>query len=462
MNTVTATVPCVSANEPVEAAATGHPAARSEGGTNGYRPDIQGLRGVAVLLVVAYHADTFITGGYVGVDVFFVVSGYVITRLLLTEFESQDRLRFGRFYLRRIRRILPALALTLAVTLVLSIGLTPVRAQQVTARTGAAAALVNANTYLVREGDGGGYFGAAAESNPLLHTWSLSVEEQFYLIFPALLAGAWALARRFSFGGPRALAGILTAIVVASFPLSILMTNATVNPSGLGPRIAFYSAPTRAWEFAVGGLLAVLAARGLAVRGRFSAAAMAVVGGMVLALTVVEFDDRTTFPGLAALAPVLATGLLIAAGEVRRQGGAARALAWSPLRWVGDLSYSWYLWHWPLIVFAAAYWPTTPGVKAMAAVASLIAAWLSFRLVENPIRFRKSPQTSRTLALGAACVVVPLIASFALEAGYRVLRDADLFTPFALHADVQRGCDARVSVEPSRTRVFVAGRGTER
>ena len=154
------------------------------------RGDIQGLRALAVLAVVAYHAGSGFSGGYVGVDVFFVISGYVITRMMLSELRGTGRLDLGRFYLRRVRRLLPALSLVLAAVLLLSVAFTALGAQAVTARTGAAAALVNANHYLALFGLDAGYFAIGSKSNPLLHTWSLSVEEQFYLVFPLLILGA--------------------------------------------------------------------------------------------------------------------------------------------------------------------------------------------------------------------------------------------------------------------------------
>lgn len=421
----------------------------SEGGPgpDQFRLDIQGLRGIAVLLVVAYHAGTPITGGFVGVDVFFVVSGYVITRMLLREVQRSGRVRFGRFYLRRIRRLLPALGFMLVVTLLLSIALAPIGAQQITARTGAAAAMINANTYLIQADVDGGYFGVDAAANALIHTWSLSVEEQFYLVFPALLAAAGLLAARLRRNPESVIRAVLGVIVAISLTLSVALTAGWLDPGGLGLEIAFYSAPTRAWEFAAGGILATsVAATARFGRRRLPRDATAAVGLGLLALAALAFDEGTPFPGSAAIVPVLGSMLVIAAGEGHPDGSVARALGWQPLRVLGDVSYSWYLWHWPLIVFAAALWPGSTVATIIAAVVSLGPAWFSYRLVENPIRFRPSPRTRRTIGLGALSASAPIVAAFVLSFAYVQLTQTDLWVPFRKHADVERGCDSLVPV----------------
>lgn len=218
-----------------------------------------------MVLVVIYHSGIGLPGGYIGVDVFFVISGYVITRMLTAELASSGKLDLKRFYLRRIRRLLPALGLMLSVVMVASVLLGSIGGQQVTARTGAAAALFNANTYLARFGQGG-YFDVSADVNALLHTWSLAVEEQFYLVFPALVFAAWLVGRRMPrLGSARATTVTLAVITVSSFVLSWAFTNDYVSVfqvdaiEDLAKEIAFYSAPTRAWQFAVGGLLVFVA-----------------------------------------------------------------------------------------------------------------------------------------------------------------------------------------------------------
>ena len=409
--------------------------------SGGFRNDIQGIRAVAVALVVVYHANVFLPGGFIGVDVFFVVSGFVITRMLLKELGADNRISFRRFYLRRIRRLLPALGAMLTGTLLLSILFAPLAIQQTTAKTGASGALVNANTYLTQAGKDGGYFGVAAESNPLLHTWSLAVEEQFYLFFPALLALGWVVAIRRNQNARRITALVLITIAAVSFPMSLFITTGRINPTGQGVPFAFYSAPSRAWEFAAGGLVALSTAT-LMRMGKRLTTALALVGVGLLAWSSLAFDEGTLFPGSAALLPVIGTVLLIAAGESQAPNFVNQLLGTTPMQKIGDLSYSWYLWHWPFIVFAISVWPSTPNMKLWAAIASLVPAWVSYHFIESPIRFQPKPRTRNTLVLGLTCVVAPLLAALALNAAYEQLKDSDNYANFALHADVQRGCSA--------------------
>lgn len=412
-----------------------------------FRADIQGLRAVAVLMVVAYHAEGLLPGGFVGVDAFFVISGFVITKMLLGELRGTGRLNFSRFYLRRMRRLLPALGLALATTLVLSILLAPVGAHQVTARTGAGAALLNANSYLALSG-GDGYFGVSSAFNPLLHTWSLSVEEQFYLFFPGLVAGGWALSRRLRFREHVGVGAVLLLITAVSFPLSWLLTTERLDPAGRGAEFAFYLSPSRAWEFAVGGALALTAHR-LTKIGARRAVWIAATGLATYVIACALFDDSTQFPGAAALLPVIGTLMLLAAGESSASNPVSRALGWRPFQRLGDVSYSWYLWHWPAIVFTVSLWPGRSTFALGAALLSLLPAWLSYTFVENPIRFRPNPRTGRTLALGALCIALPLGSALALESAYRRIRFHDSpLEHLAFHADHVRGCSKISSIEP--------------
>src|SRR5581483_2925162 len=411
-------------------------------GTPAHRLDIQGLRGVAVLLVVLFHAGVPLHGGFTGVDVFFVISGFVITQLLLRDLVSQGRMRFARFYARRAKRLLPALAVVLAFVAVVGTLASPVAGQRTGALTGVFAALFGANGYLYQLRTG--YFDVSTELNPLLHTWTLAVEEQFYVVFPALLAVGWRLAAGRSTSGRRLGAACVTAAVAAaSFVLSLAFSYGHAVPGLSSPeRFAYYGSPTRAWEFALGCVLAL----GLPWLGRIPRAAAELVGaaGLVLVLCgAVVLNDRMAFPGFAALVPTLGAGALLVAGS----GPARLAPRALETRWlvrVGDLSYSWYLWHWPLIVFGRALLPGSGVGAALGAAVSLLPAWLSYRFVENPIRYSPRIRGRRLLALAAACIGAAVVANVGLYGASRALASAGAMHEWTrsqqYHADFVRGC----------------------
>ena len=235
------------------------------------RRDIQGLRALAVLTVVAFHAGLPLPGGFVGVDVFFVISGFVITGMLRREWETTGRIRFGAFYIRRFKRLTPALALVVGVTAVMSsLILSPSGPQQEAAETAIGAMLLVANWVIA--GATGGYFDAPAEANPLLHTWTLAVEEQFYLVFPAVLAAGWMLAAR-NDRFKQVCFVVVGLIAFASFVLADV-GHVLANSSWL---LGFYSPATRAWEFALGALLALAATR-VTIRSRNLALGLGLLG----------------------------------------------------------------------------------------------------------------------------------------------------------------------------------------
>ncbi|WP_203158743.1 acyltransferase family protein [Methylobacterium aquaticum] len=342
----------------------------------GYQPDIDGLRAVAVLAVILYHAGlVWIPGGFVGVDVFFVISGYVITRGLLRE-AAGGGIGLAAFYARRIRRILPALTATLAVTSLAAWWILLPPQFEDYAGSAAASALSVANLYFWRAS---GYFDAAALYRPLLHTWSLSVEEQFYLVLPVSLLLALRLRLR-PLLWPFALAALL------SLGLSLYAGRAA-------PTANFYLLPTRAWELLAGTLLAMAPpARTMPAPALRRIAGLAGLA-LILAPSLL-YTEATPFPGAGALPPCLGTALLIRLGEGQGPRGAAtRLLAAPPLVAIGLISYSAYLVHWPLIVLGRIALMrdfTTPETVAVIGATLLLAA-LSYRFIERPFRHPPSP-----------------------------------------------------------------------
>ena len=360
-----------------------------------FRADVEGLRGLAVLLVVACHCGfVWCSGGFVGVDVFFVVSGYLITGLLVAEFEAHSRLDFARFYARRVRRLLPASMLVLVATVL--VGATVLAPQELaaTSRAARAAALYLSNVYF--DLNAADYFAPDVASNPILHTWSLGVEEQFYFVWPMLLLLGLRFVR-----SRIALAAVLSVVALGSIATCVWAT-------AFRNTFAFYELPPRAWEFAAGGLLALRPAL-----NRPKSTALWVVAGFggfvtVLAAAVLVPAGRG-FPGSLALIPVAGTLAMLAAGRELPHGGVSVLLEARPFQYLGARSYSWYLWHWPFIVFLAA---VAPGVsvfgKTLAAAGSLLAAALTFRLLERPVRQNEyliaRPALCLCAAVGAAVV----------------------------------------------------------
>ena len=314
-----------------------------------HRDDIQGLRAIAVLTVIASHAGVpFVPGGFVGVDVFFVISGFLISQLLFREVEKSGRVSIPGFYARRARRILPAATLVTIATLVASaIWLSAIGLVEVV-KDSLWAVFFAANIHFAAVGTD--YFAAEEPPSPLQHYWSLSVEEQFYLVWPALLLVLVLVARRRALP-KRLVFGVLLAVTVASFVWSVVSTSSD-------PLAAYFSTPARAFELGLGALIALVASE---VAARWSALVRGLVcgGGLALiAVACVFYGDETPFPGWAAAVPVVGSALVLLAGA----GGTAhegavqplpiRALGVLPMRTVGDWSYSLYLWHWPVLIIA--------------------------------------------------------------------------------------------------------------
>lgn len=342
----------------------------------GYRPEIDGLRAIAVISVVLYHAGVgAVHAGFVGVDIFFVISGYLITALLYREWQVDGRVDLLAFYVRRVRRILPALWLVVAVTLMAAaLLLSPVAGQpQGVAKSAVAALGFFANVYF--QNTTGGYFDIASGEVPLLHLWSLSVEEQFYFLWPLLLIGLL----RWSGAGARV---IVIGLCAASFLLSEHWLVAA-------PTHAFYEMPARWWELGVGALVALQAPRPLRRQG---VEALAACGLAVVLVSVFVAWPEGHFPGAGALGATLGTGLLLfTVHHSSTLGPVGMVLRSRPAVFFGLISYSLYLWHWPLLAIDRAMrLEATPlANRAGLVAAAVVLAWLSYRFVETPFRRKR-------------------------------------------------------------------------
>ncbi len=377
-------------------------------------------------MVVAFHVGIpGFSGGFVGVDVFFAISGYLITGLLTQELAASGTIAFPAFIARRVRRLLPAAAVVLCVTLAVSALAYPPLQLIRTALAARAAAAYAANIHFLRLASD--YFSGDVRLNPTLHTWSLGVEEQFYLVWP-LFVFAVARTKRGTLGfARRRLAWGLTALGMASF------LGATWYVSRQ-PLAAFYAMPLRAWEFACGGLASlVVFQRDEDRSARATRIASSAIGWLGFALIVaagVFFTSTTVFPGAAALVPVVGTSMLLIAGadpRLARRGTISAGLSAPPLRWIGRRSYSWYLWHWPALVLGVALFPSAGAATRIGlALFALLLADLTYRFVETPTRLPSGVLQSarvswRTIGVGAAATAGLLVS---IEVELHVANDA--------------------------------------
>lgn len=390
-----------------------------------FRRDIEGLRALALLLVVTYHAGVgLLPGSYIGVDIFFVISGFLITGLLMAEVTKTGSISLRTFYARRVRRLLPAATVVIVATFIASKLLLPPLLLTQVAKDGLASAFNVTNMWLAWIGTD-----YLSDTTPSVfqHYWSLAIEEQFYLVWPVifLLSVKWARNRRAS------VAIVLGILVAASFLLCVWLT-------GVSRAWAFFALPTRAWELGVGGLLALAwpwVSR-ISTRSKIAVSwagfALFIIGGLTM-------NSSMAFPGWLALVPVIATAaVIIGDGEGR---GAAFLLDRGPMRWLGRISYSTYLWHWPLMIIPAIMWnrPLTLPEGLALGVLSVVLGWLGYTLVEEPMRALPVLVKRRSLnsVLALVLTVTTVVAGLGLSRVPQLYGGGDAAVPTA--ADVASG-----------------------
>ncbi|MFE6971738.1 acyltransferase family protein [Isoptericola sp. NPDC057653] len=412
-----------------------------------FRPEVQALRALAVGMVVLFHLwPGRVPGGYVGVDVFFVISGFLITGHLLREAEATGRVRLGRFWARRARRLLPAAYLVLAATVVATLLLAPHSLWQQWFRETLGATLYVENWVLAA--DAVDYLAADADPSPVQHYWSLSTEEQFYLVWPLLVVAAAAVAARTGRTTRRTTGVLLAVATLASFAASLWLT-------ATDPAPAYFATTTRAWQFGAGALLALWLARpGRRPVGDGVRVAASWAGLAVLVACALGYDAGTPFPGTAAIAPVLATVVVIAAGTPSGRLSPAGLFAWRPVPYAAEISYSLYLWHWPAIVILPFALGHEAGLleRAVLLVGVVLLADLTKRFVEDPARFSRRwdlHRTGRALSLTVAgAAALALVAGGGLAvAKHRVQGQEELAA--SIVAD-EPACLGAASMDPEQ------------
>lgn len=384
-------VPVVTTDASSERILPSGDAAGAPPGDRPFRPDVEGLRALAVALAVLYHSDlAHMRGGYVGIEVFFVVSGFVITGMLLRERSMTGRIALADFYGRRARRILPASTFVLVATVVMSYAWLGFLRGDAIVSDAKAAILYVANFHFISNGTN--YINSQQPPSPLQNYWSLSVEEQFYLLFPTLVILVGFIGKRINF---RLRLGVfLTLGIAASLAWSIIETHSNGTA-------AYFSPLTRAWELALGCLLAVCSGylaripRRIAAPATWLGVAGIIAGGLI-------YNNQTQYPGLPSLLPVACTAVVIAGGTAAPGVGAERLLGWKPMRRLGQLSYPLYLWSWPLqMLFSQHYAKNLSAVTRIGIIIlALVLADITYSLLENPIRHARILARNRWLSIG--------------------------------------------------------------
>lgn len=407
-------------------------------GTRTFRPEIQGVRAIAVIAVLMFHLwPSVLPGGYVGVDVFFVVSGFLITGLLLRQVERTGNLQVLDFYAKRIKRLLPAATLVL-VAVGTCVSLLPILRWADTANEIAASALYVENWWLAEKAID--YLAAETAPSPLQHFWSLSVEEQYYIAWPLIFSvlGALGLLRRF---GPRRTFGF--AVVVIG--LVSLFYSIYITPKN--PGLAYFATTTRAWELALGGVLAVFTGwERITERIR---QLLGVIGLIMVLVAVITFSGETAFPGYAAALPTIGAALIIVSGDSKSVYSVFSILKTKPFQYIGDLSYSLYLWHWPVIVFYVQIAGREIGLidGVVISAVSLALAHQTKQLVEDRFRAREFASSAKWKPFGfaALCISLPLVCWLSIH--YQVGRHAMYPSTLLAHPESTDVTDARPLTE---------------
>jgi peptidoglycan/LPS O-acetylase OafA/YrhL len=372
-----------------------------------FRADIEGLRAVSIIGVVLFHARVpHMAGGFVGVDVFFVISGFLITGQLVREAEQRGRIRLAGFYARRAKRLLPPAAIVIATTAIVAMFVAPLLRVFTACFDLLWSIFYIGNWRFIKQGND--YLAGNSDYNVALHFWSLAVEEQFYLVWPALVIFSLWLARRRAYPLRTVVCGVMGAVSLASFAAGAWLTHAD-------PGLAYMATYTRAWQFGAGALLAVAAPQGIRFRYSWLLGWLGLAG---ILYSITQFNGTTPYPGWAALVPTLGAAAVIAAPSLSLD----RVLATPVTRLIGRWSYSWYLWHWPLLVLAEAKfghlsWQNKLGLMGIA----LLLAGLTYALLEKPIGASKDLR-QRTSAAAAVGVIATVVATgVVLQVGTKVV-----------------------------------------
>lgn len=365
-----------------------------------FRSDIEGMRAIAILMVIGAHFSIpGLAAGFIGVDIFFVLSGFLITGILVREYNQNQRLDLPRFYANRLRRLFPALATMLVLSSLAAAYILPATQHIAHSKAAVMAALWLSNIHFTfADVD---YFAAETSSNAFVHTWSLGVEEQFYLLWPLLILSALVLPA--SKGRTRPLWIMLAGIAI----LSLL---ACLHVAKTHPIFAFYMMPTRAWQFAAGGMVWLLSQQHITTS--ISARSGSLVAVLLLLPAMLLIGPNTTYPGLLALLPTLATCALLWAGHCK-QSPSHKVLSVPLMQWIGRVSYSWYLWHWPVLILGEHIMPIRGHFSntAVAIALSLLLAVITHHVIENPIRFGKIKHTRPRWQIGVTLTVMALMTS---------------------------------------------------